>query len=188
MPLVIENSDIPGVLQLRGRVHADERGWFSEAYKASEFTRAGIAEPFAQDNLSWSARRGTLRGLHFQRPPAEQGKLVRCLRGSIFDVVVDLRAGSPTAGRWTAFTLTADSGDMLWVPPGMAHGFQTLVDDCLVAYKTTTEYSPAHEGGIRWNDPTLAIPWPEGRAIMSSRDEALPLMHDAVAALAASIE
>jgi dTDP-4-dehydrorhamnose 3,5-epimerase len=174
MPFSVERLPIPGVLLVRAGVHADDRGWFTEVYKTSALAAAGLAERFVQDNASWSERRGTLRGLHLQVPPAAQGKLVRCLRGAIFDVVVDLRRGSPTEGTWRSFELTAASGDTIWVPAGLAHGFQTLVDDSLVLYKTTEEYSPAHEVGIHWDDPDLEIPWPVRPPILSPRDASLP--------------
>jgi dTDP-4-dehydrorhamnose 3,5-epimerase len=174
MPFSVEAAMIPGVLLIRTSVHADDRGWFSEVYRTSALAAAGLSDRFDQDNVSWSEKRGTLRGLHLQRLPAAQGKLVRCLRGAIFDVVVDLRRGSPTEGTWRSFELVASSGDAVWVPAGLAHGFQTLVDDCLVLYKTTAEYSPAHEIGIRWDDPDLAIPWPVRPPILSPRDASLP--------------
>jgi dTDP-4-dehydrorhamnose 3,5-epimerase len=176
--IAVSQSSIPGVLLIKPSIHHDERGWFSEGFRASEFARAGISEPFVQDNVSWSARRGTLRGLHFQRPPFAQAKLVRCLRGSIVDVVVDLRRGSPTERTWSAFELDADAGNMVWVPRGLAHGYQTLVDDCLITYKTTAEYSPEHELGIRWDDRTIGIVWPIPHAGVSPRDAALPLAAD----------
>ena len=179
MPFTVEAAAIPGVLLVRSSVHADERGWFTEVYKMSAIAAAGISDTFYQDNVSWSKKRGTLRGLHMQRPPAAQGKLVRCLRGAIFDVVVDLRRGSPTEWTWRSFELAAASGDALWVPAGLAHGFQTLVDDCLVLYKTTVEYSPADEAGLQWDDPDLAIPWPVRPPVISARDAALPRMSDA---------
>jgi len=174
VPFRVEAATIPGVLLVRASVHADNRGWFSEVYKSSALAAAGLSCTFDQDNVSWSGKRGTLRGLHLQRPPVAQGKLVRCLRGAVFDVVVDLRSGSPTEGTWRSFELTATSGDAVWVPAGLAHGFQTLVDDCLVLYKTTAEYSPAHEVGIRWDNPDLAIPWPVRPPILSPRDASLP--------------
>lgn len=172
MPFTFVPAAIPGVVLVTARSFADDRGRFSESYKASAFAAAGIAEPFTQDNLSWSTARGTLRGMHYQTPPAAQGKLVRCLQGTIFDAVVDLRHGSPTERQAASFELDAESGTMLWVPAGLAHGFQTLVDDCLVAYKTTAEYSPAHEAGIRWDDPALGIAWPVQPAILTPRDAA----------------
>ena len=176
MPFDFAPTAIPGVLLVTARTFADERGRFSESYQASAFAAAGITEPFLQDNLSWSTTRGTLRGLHYQTPPFAQGKLVRCLQGRIFDVVVDLRRGSPTERRTASFELDGAAGTMLWVPAGLAHGFQTLVDDCLVTYKTTAEYRPDHEAGIRWDDPDLAIGWPVRPAILSPRDAALPLL------------
>lgn len=174
MPFEFRPAAIPGVMILTAPAFADDRGRFSESYKASEFAAAGIAEPFVQDNLSWSTRRGTVRGMHFQKPPLAQGKLVRCLQGTIFDVVADLRRGSPTEGKSVSFELDSVSGTMIWVPAGLAHGFQTLVDDCLVLYKTTAEYSPEHEAGICWDDPELEISWPVRPAILSPRDAALP--------------
>ena len=174
MPFEFVPTAIPGVQLVTARAFADERGRFSESYQASAFAAAGITEPFLQDNLSWSTKRGTLRGLHYQTPPFAQGKLVRCLQGRIFDVVVDLRRGSPTDRRTASFELDAEAGTMLWVPAGLAHGFQTLVDDCLVTYKTTAEYRPDHEGGIRWDDPALGIAWPVEPAIVTPRDAAFP--------------
>ena len=176
MPFDFAPAAISGVQLITAPAFADERGRFSESYRASAFTAAGIAAPFVQDNFSWSTKRGTLRGLHYQTPPSAQGKLVRCLQGRIFDVVVDLRRGSPTERKTASFELDAATGTMLWVPAGLAHGFQTLVDDCLVTYKTTAEYDPGHEGGIRWDDPDLAIGWPVRPAILSPRDAALPLL------------
>ena len=176
MPFEFAPTAITGVQLVTARAFADERGRFSESYQASAFAAAGITEPFHQDNLSWSTKRGTLRGLHYQTPPFAQGKLVRCLAGRIFDVVVDLRPGSPTERRTASFELAAEAGTMLWVPAGLAHGFQTLVDDCLVTYKTTAEYRADHEGGIRWDDPELAIGWPVQPAILSPRDAGLPLL------------
>ena len=176
MPFEFAQAAIPGVQLVTARAFADERGRFSESYQASAFAAAGITEPFLQDNLSWSTTRGTLRGLHYQIPPVAQGKLVRCLKGRIFDVVVDLRRGSPTERRTASFELDAEAGTMLWLPAGLAHGFQTLVDDCLVTYKTTAEYRTEHEAGIRWDDPDLAIGWPVQPAILSPRDAALPLL------------
>ena len=174
MPFEFRQASMPGVVIVAARAFSDDRGRFSESYKASDFAVAGITEPFLQDNLSWSTARGTVRGMHYQKPPFAQGKLVRCLQGTIFDVVVDLRRGSPTEGRAASFELDAASGTMIWVPAGLAHGFQTLVDDCLVTYKTTAEYRPGHEAGIRWDDPDLAISWPVRPAVLSPRDAALP--------------
>lgn len=174
MPFEFQSTVLTDVVLVTAATFRDDRGWFSESYRAAAFSQAGIAEPFVQDNLSRSAKRGTLRGLHFQRPPAAQGKLVRCLEGAIFDVAVDLRQGSPTEGRAASFELDDTSGRMLWVPAGFAHGFQTLVDDCLVLYKTTAEYDPACEAGIRWDDAGLGIDWPVVDPILAPRDAAFP--------------
>jgi dTDP-4-dehydrorhamnose 3,5-epimerase len=135
---------------------------------------------FRQDNHSFSARPGTLRGLHFQISPAAQGKLVRVISGEIFDVVVDVRPGR-TFGRWTSVRLSAQDATLLWIPEGYAHGFQTLVRDTAVLYKTTAEYSPEHERGIAWNDPTLAVPWPFAQAFISARDQDWPTLSAAFA-------
>lgn len=153
--------------------HGDERGWFTESYKRSAFEAIGIRHEFRQDNHSFSKNRGTLRGLHFQVPPAEQGKLVRVLSGEIFDVIVDLRPG-PDRGRWASVALRSVEPTMLWVPGGFAHGFQTVVDDTTVTYKTTAEYSPEHERGIRWDDPEFAIPWPIAQPTLAERDRRWP--------------
>ena len=174
MPFVFETLDLPGVILGRPRTFGDNRGFFRETWKASAFEAAGIAGPFTQDNLSYS-RAGTVRGLHFQRPPHAQGKLVQCVQGSIWDVAVDIRPDSPTFGCWAAAELTAEGGEMLYIPEDFAHGFQVLTETALVAYKCTREFHAASEGGIRWNDPDLAIAWPNpDAAVLSERDGASP--------------
>lgn len=154
----------------------DARGWFSETFQQDRFAAAGIDVPFVQDNQSYSRAAGTLRGIHFQTPPFAQAKLVRCLRGRIWDVAVDLRAGSPTFGQWVAAELTASGGEQLFVPAGFGHGFLTLEDDCEVAYKTSAYYAPDCDGGLAWNDPALAIAWPlqPGWPHLSDKDRLLP--------------
>jgi dTDP-4-dehydrorhamnose 3,5-epimerase len=154
----------------------DERGFFSEIWNARDFASAGIDADFVQDNHVRSALKGTLRGLHYQIPPMAQGKLLRVSRGAIFDVAVDIRRGSPTFGRHAQVILSADNWRQLWVPPGFAHGYCTLEDGTEVQYKVTEFYSPAHERGIRWNDPALMIEWPviTNAAIVSDRDQSLP--------------
>lgn len=166
-----------GLLLIEPRRHEDERGWFAETYSAARLSGVGIDCPFVQDNQSWSRNAGTVRGLHFQRPPGGQAKLVSCLKGRILDMVVDLRAGSPSYGDSLAVELT-DNGEQLFVPVGYAHGFMTLTDDVRVAYKVSSPYTPALEMGIRWNDPVLGIAWPTtaAEAILSPRDRAWPLM------------
>lgn len=158
------------------RRHGDERGWFAEVYSRRAFAARGLSETYVQDNHSLSRERGVLRGLHFQTPPHGQAKLVRCVRGAIFDVAVDLRRGSPTFGRWVAATLTAENGDQLAIPVGFAHGFLTLEPDTEVLYKVTDFYAPANDGGVLWSDPDIAVDWPLGaRApILSPKDQTLP--------------
>ena len=160
--------------------HGDDRGWFTETYSVPAFAARGIGETFVQDNHSYSAPRLTLRGLHYQAPPRAQAKLVRCIRGSILDVAVDIRRGSPTYGEWRAATLTAANGHQLYVPVGYAHGFLTLEPDCEVAYKVSDVYAPACDGGIRWDDPDIGIDWPtDGAApVLSAKDAGLPALAD----------
>lgn len=165
------------------RRFADERGWFSETYNASIFSRHGIADQFCQDNQSFSAAKGTLRGLHFQSEPFAQSKLVRCLSGRIFDVAVDIRRGSPTFGQWVGTVLGADDGRQLYVPIGYAHGFLTLEPNCVIAYKVSNLYSAEAEGGIIWNDPTIGIDWPELSETphLSAKDSRLGTLSDLAA-------
>lgn len=153
----------------------DPRGWFSETWNEHEFAKIGVAVRFCQDNQSFSKSKGTLRGLHFQAPPSAQAKLVRCLQGRIFDVAVDIRRASPTFGQWVGTELSADDGRQLFVPAGFAHGFMTLTDDCMVAYKVDAYYSAPDDGGIAWNDPAIAIAWPfDGEPVLSAKDANLP--------------
>jgi dTDP-4-dehydrorhamnose 3,5-epimerase len=170
----MEHRDLPlsGVRLLRPRRFADARGYFVETYNQNTMSKAGISTRFVQDNQSYSVARGTIRGLHFQLPPAAQTKLVRVLRGSVYDVAVDLRVGSPTYGRWAGETLTADGGEQLFVPQGFAHAFCTLEPDTVVAYKVDDFYAPASDSGLIWNDPTLAIEWPVAahEVVLSDRD------------------
>jgi dTDP-4-dehydrorhamnose 3,5-epimerase len=161
---------------IRVRRFGDDRGWFSESYNAARFAAVGIRDVFVQDNHSFSARAGTLRGLHFQTGADAQAKLVRCTRGAIWDIAVDIRAGSPTRGRWVAARLTAEGAEQLYVPTGFAHGFLTLTGDAEVQYKASAFYAPASEGVIRWDDPALGIAWPlDGLTpALSDRDAAAP--------------
>jgi dTDP-4-dehydrorhamnose 3,5-epimerase len=154
----------------------DARGFFSEVWNARDFSSVGIDAAFVQDNHVRSPNKGTLRGLHYQLPPAAQGKLLRVTRGAIFDVAVDIRCGSPTFRCHADAVLSADNWYQLWVPPGFAHGYCTLEDDTEVQYKVTELYSPPHERGIAWDDPALLIAWPVAAeaAIVSERDRKLP--------------
>jgi dTDP-4-dehydrorhamnose 3,5-epimerase len=158
----------------------DQRGFFSETWNARAFAAAGIDAAFVQDNHACNRRHGTLRGLHYQIPPCAQGKLLRVTRGAVLDVAVDVRRGSPTFGRHVAVTLSAANWQQLWVPPGFAHGYCTLEDDTEAQYKTTHYYSPAHERGILWEDPALAIGWPFDAAnlLLTERDRRLPRLAD----------
>src|SRR4051812_40320106 len=168
----ITNLDLSGLVLLRTERFGDARGYFAETYNERAFHAAGITARFIQDNQSYSAKRGTIRGLHFQLPPASQAKLVRVLQGSVYDVGVDLRIGSPTYGRWIGETLTAEGGEQLFVPRGFAHGFCTLEPDTVVAYKVDDFYAPESDSGLIWNDPTLAIAWPVAwpELVLSDKD------------------
>ena len=155
----------------------DDRGWFSEVYNQQAFVKLGINAGFVQDNHSFSLSLGTIRGLHFQRPPHAQDKLVRCIRGRIYDVAVDLRRGSPTYGKYVGAELSAENGLQLYIPMGFAHGFATLEPDCEITYKVSGFYAPETEGGLRWDDPVIAIDWrlPVGIApSLSAKDAVLP--------------
>jgi len=178
MPFAIRPTELPGILEIESPVHGDARGFFTEIHNADRFGPAGFTETFQQDNLSCSAK-GTLRGLHYQILPNGQGKLVRCLRGSVFDVAVDIRRGSPTFGKWVGRTLTGANGLALWVPAGFAHGFLALADETYVLYKCTTCYAPQAERAIIWNDPAIGIDWPIPPAHFSPKDLAAPLLANA---------
>ncbi len=175
MPFAIRPTEIPGVLEIESPVHGDSRGFFTEVFNAERWRPEGFSEDFAQDNVSCSAR-GTMRGLHYQIEPHGQGKLVRCLRGSVFDVAVDIRRGSPTFGRWVGRTLTVANGLAMWVPAGFAHGFLVLEDETLVLYKCTTCYTPAAERAIVYNDPAIGIVWPIPAEHFSPKDLAAPML------------
>lgn len=159
----------------------DSRGWFSETWNAADLVKLGIHNAFCQDNHSRSVAAGTLRGIHFQRTPHAQAKLVRCLKGRIFDVAVDIRRDSPTFKKWIGVELTAALGNQLFIPAGYAHAFLTLEPDCEVAYKVDAYYAPESDGGIAWNDPELAIDWPLKGSwpFLSDKDHALPVIAQA---------
>ncbi len=158
---------IPDVLEIVPARHGDARGWFMETFNAAGFADHGIACQWVQDNHSMSAARGTVRGLHFQRPPAAQAKLVRVVRGAIFDVAVDLREGSDFFGRWVGQEMSAERGNQLFIPEGFAHGFMTLTDDCEVIYKVSSGYAPNLEVTIDWQDPAIGIAWPDTGVIIT---------------------
>ncbi|MDQ2066240.1 dTDP-4-dehydrorhamnose 3,5-epimerase [Xinfangfangia sp. CPCC 101601] len=175
----IDTTSLPEVLILTPRRFGDARGWFMETYNASRMAEAGIRVDWVQDNQSFSAAKGTLRGLHYQRPPHAQDKLVRCTRGAILDVAVDFREGSPRFGQWAAVELTAENGRQLLVPKGFLHGFVTLTDDTEVQYKCSALYAPDCDGAVRWDDPELGIDWGVSNPVLSDKDQAAPLLADA---------
>ena len=156
--------------------HQDARGFFSETWSRRALSDNGLAADFVQDNLAHSKKAGTVRGLHYQDPPMAQGKLVSVLSGAVFDVALDIRAGSPSYGQHVSATLSAGEGNQIWIPAGFAHGYCSLEDDTLLFYKQTAFYAPDQEGGILWNDPALGIEWPvrSDAAILSDKDLALP--------------
>jgi dTDP-4-dehydrorhamnose 3,5-epimerase len=169
-------STLPGVWLIEPERIVDERGWFARTYDREELLAHGCDTDFVQCNASFSRLTGTLRGMHYQADPHGESKLVRCVRGAIFDVAVDLRPASPAYRRWYGVELSADSGHALYIPAGLAHGFQTLTDDCEVLYQMGHRYVPASARGVRYDDPTFAIEWPpvDGERIVSERDAAYP--------------
>jgi dTDP-4-dehydrorhamnose 3,5-epimerase len=176
----ITPTDLPDVLEITPARFGDHRGFFSETWNRAAMAEAGIEIDFCQDNHSLSAERHTLRGLHFQSPPSAQDKLIRVIAGTILDVAVDIRRGSPTYGQWVAVPLSADTGPQLLVPKGFLHGYLTLTPDCQVVYKCSDYYAPAADGGIRWNDPTIAIDWgvDPGDVTLSGKDKDAPFLAD----------
>lgn len=177
----IRNLGLEGVLEIVPRKFGDDRGFFSETYNAVEFDKAGLSLEFVQDNHSYSASKGVLRGLHYQLPPRAQDKLVRVVRGAILDVAIDIRRGSPTFGKWVALEVSAAKWNQILVPKGFAHGFVTLTDDTEVIYKVTDLYSPEHDRSIRFDDPQIAIDWPfpASGLTLSEKDRNAPFLADA---------
>ena len=165
---------LAGAFRVELERHADDRGYFARTYCAREFAAAGLEPAVVQASISWNARRGTLRGMHWQAPPHAEAKLVRCAQGRIHDVVVDLRPGSPTYLRHAAVELSAAEGNALYIPPGLAHGFLTLVDGCQVHYQMSTFHAPEAGRGARWNDPAFGIEWPAPVEVVSERDRSWP--------------
>lgn len=180
MFVTVESLAIPEVRVVRPKKHGDHRGFFSEVYNRKELEAAGICIQFVQDNHSLSAERGVVRGLHFQVPPFAQDKLVRVVRGSVFDVAVDLRRGSPTYGKHVSVVLSAGEWNQVLVPIGFAHGLVTLEPDTEVLYKVSDYYSPEHDKGLLWNDPALGIAWPVAaeEVVLSARDKTHPCLTD----------
>ena len=169
---------IPGAFELRGEPRGDDRGYFLRTFDVAIAAKAGLSATFVQENQSLSRRRHTIRGLHFQAPPHAETKIVRVIRGAVLDVLVDLRIGSPTFGKFEMVELSDQNFVQLWIPRGCAHGFCTLCDDVIMAYKVDASYDPTSEGGILWSDPTLQIPWPTREPILSDRDAHLGCFKD----------
>ncbi len=179
MPFKFTRLEIPELILVEPKVFEDHRGFFMEAYSYKDFSRFGIDVKFVQDNHTKSIKKGILRGLHYQKEPMAQAKLVRCIRGEIFDVAVDIRRGSPTYGKWISVILSEENKRMLYIPIGFAHGFCTLTDNVEVIYKVSNFYSPEHESGIIWNDPNLNINWPIKEPILSEKDKKWPTLENA---------
>lgn len=179
MPLHFTKLEIPEVRLISPDIYTDNRGIFAEVYKRTEFEREGIYEHFEQDNFSGS-KKDVLRGLHYQIPPMAHAKVVRCIKGKVFDVAIDLRKNSPTFGKWVGTELSEENHLMLYIPEFCAHGFVVLSDYAEVAYKCSRQYSPQHERGVIWNDPDICISWPVREPILSEKDKKLPRLKDAV--------
>ena len=172
--MVFRDTALPGAYVLEVERKEDARGFFARTFCRDEFMRHGLPTDFVQSSVSFNPRRGTLRGMHFQRPPRAEGKIVRCTSGVMYDVVLDLREDSRTFLRWMAVELSADTRRAVYVPPGCAHGFQTLTEDVEVLYSMTEPYVPELAGGVRWDDPAFAIHWPIAPPILSDRDATFP--------------
>lgn len=177
----VTTTKLEGVLILEPKVFGDARGWFMETWSARKFEAAGLNFNFVQDNQSYSAHKGTLRGLHYQTAPFAQAKLVRCTRGKLLDVAVDIREGSETFAQWVAVELTAENKKQLLIPRGFAHGFLTLTDDVEIQYKADNFYSPACDGNIRWDDPQIKIDWAFEPTILADKDAKAPTLSERLA-------
>ena len=176
----LNHLSIPDIVEIITKRLGDPRGYFSEIFKDQWFRQRVADVSFVQDNESLSAIAGTIRGLHFQLEPYAQGKLVRCVKGAIFDVAIDIRVGSPTYGKWVGAELSGENGAQLWIPVGFAHGFATLRPETLVHYKVTAPYSAEHDRGLLWDDPSIGIAWPiaRGDAVLSDKDRQQPALAD----------
>ena len=178
MPIEIRKTEIEGVLEIQVKVFSDSRGLFTETYNEETWSEKGFRETFVQDNLSRSCK-GTLRGMHYQLEPRPMGKLVRAINGAVFDVIVDLRKGSPTFGKWMGRELSAENNLMLWVPSGFAHGFVALADDTLVCYKCNGTHAPEAERSLNYADADVGIQWPLNPTVISEKDASAPCLNDA---------
>ena len=174
--MIYHYTPLQGVFRIEPDRHEDERGWFARTFCAREFADMGMVATFAQCSISFNAKRGAVRGLHYQASPCPEAKLVRCVQGALFDVAVDIRPDSPSFGQWASAELTAKNGHMLYIPEGYAHGFQTVAANTEILYQISTEYRPELSRGIRWNDPDVGIDWPLSDATLSDRDRTLPYL------------
>jgi dTDP-4-dehydrorhamnose 3,5-epimerase len=172
--VIFTETRIPGAWIVDLEPIHDDRGFFAMTWTASEFTKRGLDPSLAQCNLAFNHKKGTLRGMHFQRAPHEQVKVVRCCRGAVLDVIIDLRPESPAFRQWARVELSADNRRMLYIPAGLAHGYITLTDDAEVAYQASTPWAPQSEGGVRWNDPAFGIEWPSPPVVISAKDASWP--------------
>jgi dTDP-4-dehydrorhamnose 3,5-epimerase len=174
--LIFEPTEFGGLLRIRTARSSDARGFYERAFCERTFRAHGLRGSFAQHGLAYNLKRGTLRGLHFQKSPHAETKLVHCVEGAVFDVIVDLRSDSQTYGRWLGFNLSAASGEILYVGEGLAHGYITLTETATLHYCISPEYEPAASSGVRWDDPALAIAWPIPPTVISDRDRRLPVL------------
>jgi len=178
MPFTFKRLNLPDVILIEAKSFPDDRGYFKEIFKESNFIEKGINVRFVQDNFSHSSK-GVLRGLHFQKNPKAQAKLVTALRGELFDVAVDIRKDSPTYGKWVSEILSVQNHKLLYIPEGFAHGYCVLSDEADIFYKVNQEYSPEHDSGFIWNDPEINIKWPIDKPVISEKDLKLPLLKNA---------
>jgi dTDP-4-dehydrorhamnose 3,5-epimerase len=176
--MTVTETALLGVLILEPAVFGDERGWFMESYSTAKMENAGLSYDFVQDNHSFSAKKGVLRGIHFQNDPFAQTKLVRCTNGAVLDIAVDLRKGSPTYKKWISVELSSENKRQLLIPRGFGHGFLTLTDDTEFLYKTDNHYNAATDRSIRWNDPELAIEWGISEPVLAKKDASAPFLRD----------
>jgi dTDP-4-dehydrorhamnose 3,5-epimerase len=176
--MIWRETELPGAFVIETEPIEDERGWFARIYDESEFAERGLSSRFVQSSAAFNKEWGTLRGMHFQAEPHAEAKLVRCIRGAVHDVIVDLRPGSSTFKRWAAVELTAEGGRMLYVPEGLAHGYLTLEDETETLYMISAPYSPGSARGVRWDDPAFGIEWPHDPRVMSDKDKAWPDFND----------
>jgi|WetSurMetagenome_2_1015567.scaffolds.fasta_scaffold344709_2 dTDP-4-dehydrorhamnose 3,5-epimerase len=175
--MIFNKTDLAGIYQISPEPKIDFRGYFMRSFCKSELQKINVKFDIKQINRSFTLKRGTIRGLHFQRKPYSEDKIIQCLAGKIFDVAIDLRPKSVTYGKWTSQILSSDNQNMLFIPKGFAHGFQSLTDKCLIEYFVSQFYNPKYESGIKWNDPIINIKWPLSKQILSDKDKKLPFIH-----------